>query len=251
MYQPHSIVLMTDIRKDDKRSVCVPLSSNGTYIRTDRGNIVGREGSGPNSLFFIGWFLGEKFSGYITDQLLVERIEEYLYEYFGQYHTNCATFAHFLTTGQFQECCEQEWHLVLEHGMRPFEMDSRVRVGDQVCILYANKRVARSRHHGFGHKYRQIQRRRHRTGCFTASAELGLQKRVYSPEEIRWAYQGFRADDFHFMVCVAKVDGQPVWLSQLGRMRSDDEPVAFALTPGYTDPYVSKVPLVTLIKKRR
>lgn len=251
MYQPTMPVLWTSVDTSGFRSHRDTLNSNGKYIRSNSGLLIGRESYKDWGIFFLGEYREKKFTGHITDKVLVERIKHYWNEYLGRYYTNCAAFAHYLTTGIFVECDPELGNLVIEQGMRPYEMASRVDVGDMVCILYAHDRTAKSRRNPYAHRYRRVRKHRYDKDGFAGAAEMGLHQRAFSPGEIRKMYTDLWIRDYHFMVCVGKKQGEPVWLSQGGYAKPGEEPVAFSVTCGETDSYLRHVPVFSLIKKRR
>lgn len=251
MYLPTKPILWTEVDpQQGLRSHHDYLNSNGTYVRFDNGQIVGREDGSRSEVVYCADMAGDVVVGAVTDKLLVERIPYYWEHYFGQRHTNCASFAHYLTTGKFVECVREKRLFVLEQGMRPYDMVNRVDVGDMACILYGEKRIMRSRRHAFGRHFREMQKHRHDRGGFVRPQGLQLKQRPFSPEEIYSLYQA-AGGDFHFMVCVDKRDGQPVWLSQAGQVPPGGPRVAFAITVGEEDPYLPDVPAFAFIKKRR
>jgi len=251
MYQPTMQVLWTSVESDGFKSLRSVLHSNGTYVRRGDGYLLGRESYKDWGIFFLSEYREKKFTGHITDKVLVERIKCYWDEYLGKYHTNCAAFAHFLTTGVFIEYDHEHKNLVIEQGMRPYEMTGRIDVGDMVCLMYADDRSWSSRKNPYSNSYRKARKHRHDKDGFTGASEMKLQQRSFSPEEIRKMYTDLGIRDYHFMVCVGKRKGKPVWISQGGYALPGEEPVAFSMTCGETDPYLRHVPIIALIKKRR
>lgn len=251
MYKPVIPFLWTSVQPDGLRSELLYLHTNGTHVRCGDGRYVGRVRQGTPNIPFLGEYRTESFVGRITDQDLVMRIPRYLDEYFGVRYTNRSAFAHYLTTGNFVECQDAYDSLVAEQGMRPYEMVSRVDVGDMVCIMYANDSVARSRRNELMNRYRRAKKRWRETDGFAGTREMRILPRSFSASEIhelfadRWLYE------YHFMVCVARYCGQPVWLSQCGYVEPGGNEVDFALTTGSRDPYFVDTPVLAFLKKRR
>ncbi len=253
MYHPTIPVLYTSEGVEGQRSYRDYLHTNGTHVRTNYGALLWKTSPerGP-IIYFMAEDRKGRFRGVITDEVLAERIKRYWDEYFGVRYTNCSTFAHYLTTGIFVECEEERSLLVIKQGMRPYEMASRIDIGDMVCLFYADDKKARSRKSSEADRYRRVRKRRHDTEDFSCAAAMYLKSRAFSPDEIRDIYTWPWVDDYHFMVCVSIWRGQPVWVSQSGRFLpgTDEEPV-FSLTRGEKDAYPEDVPALVLIKKRR
>lgn len=250
MYHPTKRVLFTEVGINGCRSEYITLNSNGKYVRGNRGRIVGRESSKAPEILYLAEVLGERFLGSVTDTLLVERILRYWDEYYSVRYTNCSAFAHYLTTGKFVECDEKNRLLVIEQGMRPYELANRVDIGDMLCLLYTSN-VIKSRRNEYANRYRKVQKHRADKGGFAGTKVMKLKPRSYTPADIRTIQQLSWCNDYHFMVCVAKWRGQPVWLSQNGFVPPQGEKVSFAITVGEQDPYLLEVPVFTFIKKRR
>lgn len=51
MYEPRSLFLLSEVKAVEQSSVYVPVYSNGTYIRTETGRIVGRDDGGRARCF--------------------------------------------------------------------------------------------------------------------------------------------------------------------------------------------------------
>lgn len=250
MYEPFTNVLCTNTMPGYFGSILYPIYSNGTYVRSKEGTLLGRETKKYNAIPFHAGFCGQIIKGYITDKILVERIERYWLEHAGIHHTNCSTFAHYLTTGRFLECSQKMSRLIIEQGMRPYEMASNIGIGDMVCLMYANDRLGRSRKNKYAHRYRKAKKCRHDEGTFNGTASMGLRSRAFSPQEIIELYIGLRLVDYHFMVCVAKSKGKPVWLSQ-GGYAEPGMKTMFLVTANDNDCYLHNIPIIAFIKKRR
>jgi hypothetical protein len=252
MYQPTTPLLFSTDVGVGARSIRDYLYSNGAHIRRSDGLRLWR--ASPQSsqeIRLIGEDVDGVFHGRITDKLLVERIKRYWDEYFGVRYTNCSSFANYLTTGVFVECEVEKGLLVIEQGMRPYEMASRVDVGDMVCLFYADDQRARSRANPYAKRYRQAKKRQYDGEGFAGAVAMELKSRSFSPDEIRLMHSWSWVRDFHFMVCVAKWRNQPIWISQVGRVAPGEEQVMFSLTRGVKDTYGPEVPVFALIKKRR
>lgn len=253
MYQESKMFLGSRCNRIGKRQgYFIRLATNGTYIRGDRGEVMGRWRPEDSGIFYIAEYEGEWFQGNITDKVLCERLSTYFDEYYGKAHTNCAALAHFLTTGRFVECDleSHEGMAVVHQGMRPFSMASKVDIGDMVCIVYGRKRITRSRRTHKGRaKFVRAQKKRHKHGTFSSS--VPMVERVLSSAEVREICSDDFVQDFHFMVCVGKHEGRPMWISQLGHCLASKDPTAVVITFGECDPYQGNDPVFTLIKKRR
>ena len=115
MYQPTKPVLWTEVDPyHGMRSYHGHLDSNGTYVRFGNGQIAGREKDPRPEVVYYAGVAGDFMVGTITDKVLVERIPYYWEHYFGQRFTNCATMAHYLTTGEFVECQAEKSNFVLQ-----------------------------------------------------------------------------------------------------------------------------------------
>ncbi len=251
MYKPTIPVLRSFADGDGFVSDLSKWYSNGSYIRREDGLRLAKDSYGPPVVILVGEQNDKRFAWQITDKILVERIKKYWDDYFGKYHTNCSSFAQYLTTGTFIECESKYGSLVVTQGMRPYEMASRIDVGDMVCLLYADKQIAKSRKHTFGKIYNRQQKHRHRHGEFTGAKAMNLYRRVFTPQEIRDMNTHLCASDFHFMVCVGRHQGHPVWLSQAGYAGRGEDQIPFSVTRGEVDGYPGDVPMVALVKKRR
>lgn len=249
-YEHYGIAIHSLVDEYAPRALHIPLWSNGSYIRTSQGTLLGKHDDAPTVLFLAEYF-GVRHVGQIVEPHLVERINHYMQHSVGSAETNCSAFAHYLFTGELIDCRTVRRGLVLRHNMRPFEMSSRVDVGDMVGLIYQNKRVALSRQHEYSSRGRQNQKLRHQHGAFTCTASLRWQHRPISPAEFLDMHEGLSAPDFHFMVCVAKLDGEPVWLSQTAYLYPHEPPDTFAITVGLYDPFPWNVPIAAFIKKVR
>ena len=250
MYLPSKSFLWSEVSFAGMRSVRETLVSNGTYLRGNSGQILGRETKKYPHILYFATCNDEWVNGYITDKVLVKRILCYWNEYFGVRYTNCSAFAHYLTTGQFVECEQEKRLLVINQGMRPYEMANRVDVGDMLCLLYADKKIT-SRKHSLAPSYRKVQKHHMDKGGFAGTKNIRMQQRSFSPKEIRRLDNDPSFGDYHFMVCVAKYRGMPVWLSQSGHVPPNGSPVPFTVTVGDFNPYQHNVPVLAMIKKRR
>jgi len=251
MYQPTIPALWSSVNEIGFKSSRNYLHTNGTYVRAHNGYILGRESFENQRIFYYGEYNEKKFAGFITDRILVTRIKHYWDNFIGKYHTNCASFAHYLTTGDFVECEKSPRYFVLTQGMRPYEMANRVDIGDMMCLLYAHDKILRSRTNPFASKYKKAKKHRHNIGGFNGCKVMDLKPRSFTAEEIYRLYNTPLMRDFHFMVCVAKRSGRPVWLSQGGHEKPGNALACFSVTYDDKDPYLQDIPVFTFIKKRR
>ncbi len=253
MYHPSRPIIFSRITtKGGARGVYEVLDSNGFYFRSSTGNIITGL-PGKHGLDYACDTEQGRYSGRITNKLLVSRIMEYMKLYYGKKYTNCSSFAHFLTTGEFVECLPSQRLLVVEQGMRPYE-GGVVHVGDMLCVVYANEKFCRSRKLSWRAKYLKTQKGRHDHRTFKHA--LKLKQPSFTAKEVRYLCMGDEARDFHFLVCVGKYNDEPVWISQSGYYNPaeydpDDEFTSIVLTVGKYDGYSLDVPLLTFIKKWR
>ncbi len=222
--------------------------SNGTYVRFPDGRRFDRVSTKEKRIHYLVGTNQSTHIGFITDALLVSRIVEYMEHYYGTKHTNCSAFAHFLTTGRFIECDPELQYLVLEQGMCVYD-SQKIGVGDMICILYSSKRQARSRKSTLRTGYMKVQKERHNDGRFGHS--IATKHTTFTAAQIHDLRGDYRVEDYHFMVCAAIHNGEPVWVSQRGRFVPGEVPVPIVLTVGLHDCYDPDVPILTLIKKRR
>lgn len=223
------------------------LVSNGSHLRRKDGL---RLRSKPKRRTLVCAFQhqGELYDYAVKDAMAV-RIVDYFENYFTKYITNCASFAHFVMTGVFQECDPEIGYLVNEQTYSQFQPDKPVQLGDVLFILYANKRYLGSRKLGVHQAFRRCKKKWHDTGEFTAG--LGLNQSQFTKQRLRELYNSRLFEDFHFMVCIGHHERKPIWISQIGWHEPGTEEVYFAITVGFQSPYPEKVPAVVLIKRRR
>jgi hypothetical protein len=249
-YEPHGFAIFSIVDEIAPRAMQIPLFSNGIHVRDDRGRLMGKADL-RQTLPFYALHLDKGYLGQIEDALLVERIITYWDEHLSQAETNCSSCAHYLTTGELVDCRLARRALVLRQGMRPLEMSSSIDVGDMVGLIYQDKRLSLSRGHEFNGRGRATQKLRRQRGSFSCTTAMRWRKKVYTPAEFMDMYDGLSADDYHFMVCVAKLNGEPVWLSQTMYHYPHEETDTFAITVGLIDPFLDEVPLAAFIKKAR
>ena len=224
--------------------------SNGRYYYPIMGGRVQRvKKPDKQVLYYLSQDGAEKRRfGRITDKCIVDRFIVYMDQYYGKKYTNCAAFAHFLTTGEFIECSPERM-FILERGMQLYR-DQRVEVGDMLCIIYARDRLLRSRRMQLRSSYLKVKKRRYDDERFRHS--LALKGETATAHELREIAEGPLATDFHFLVCAGRYDDTPIWLSQYGRHHPDTEVEApMFISLGEHDGYPYQTPLLTLIKRRR
>jgi hypothetical protein len=252
-YQETQPMLVTFVGEAGSRaSARTFLPENGTYLRSLNGDLIGKipEGEQPVMYARFDEVGGEKLMGVIKDPLLKSRLLEYLDQYLGKKYTNCSAFAHFLFTGEFIECEEENNLTVVRHHMQQYRNVQRVHIGDMLCVIHVRQRFAQSRRTGWRNNYLKVKKSRNDKGaCLTRS--LRTEEQVLSPEEILEFCKSPLMVDYHFMVCVDIKNGKPVWLSQLGRDDGKEELAPLAITHGNEDLRPNEVPLLTLIKRRK
>jgi hypothetical protein len=227
------------------------LPQNGTRLRRSDGYLITANHTSTNPvLFYVSVSPEEKLSGVICDQLLVARIDEYLRLYYGRRYTNCSAFAHFLFTGKFIECENEHNLAVVHHHMQHYRNVRQVNVGDMVCLIYVRQRLGQSRKTEWRRHFLTVKKSRRDKGA-SINRSLRTPKTVLTPGEILEYCKNPLMVDYHFMVCVDKKNGLPVWLSQNGRDDLSDEPPSFAITLGDEDPLPKETLLLSLIKRRR
>ena len=249
MYQPTQPLLFSWIHEGEYPGGDYTfLHSNGSYVRIEDWKKRYKDTKEKPAIPFRFTVRDRTFIGHITDECLVSRITEYLQDYYGKRYTNCSAFAHFLTTGTFIECDEEQSLVVLTQDMAQYRGET-IRVGDMLCVIYANDRVWRSRKVPHRKSYLRAKKKRRGTHEFTHG--LPPRKRILSAKGIRELCASGLADDYHFLVCVAKDAAGPVWLAQGGRYAPGDEPSPLVFTVGNNDGYDNVVPLLALLKRRR
>lgn len=247
----HPFLVTQGTSFEDYSSAFGSFFSNGTYLRDSRGRLVGEDSNESTRIWYFAQHNDSRFTGCITDDVLVRRIVLYKDEYYNKYETNCSAFAHFLTTGNFVECDTRDRSLVLRQNMRPYTSSTKVRVGDMVCLMYARDKSLKSRCNEYRNLYLKAKKERHITSGFGGT--MALQDGVYTAEQVlKMCKSDYYLQDYHFMVCVDINEGQPVWLSQRGYSKLDSgKPVPFSITRGLSDAYLELVPMFALIKRRR
>lgn len=186
---------------------------------------------------------------FLLDGIHAERLSTYLQEFYGKRRTNCSSFAEYMRTGVFRECSEERENLSLSGGMNVYK-GQEVRVGDVLAVLYY-KRFARSRriphirrHYRKNKKVARLDLRNLRGPELTFSADALF-------EEFS---SGIYAD-YHFMFCVGRRRGQPVFVQQMGRHTPgetlDGKRAAIVVTLGMTSMGDDRVPAGMLIKRGR
>jgi hypothetical protein len=245
VYNQKQIVLVTN--KNYGTGNFYQLVSNGTHVRDSSGVIVGKIDFKKDGIFYQGYKKSQYFSGTITDQKLNERIKEYLFKYYGKKYTNCSAFVNFLTTGNFIECKKDLNLFVINQHMREYKKTDQVKVGDMVCIIYANQKLAVSRRTPFRKKFLQIRKEVRQNKTFNHS--FRLEKTIFTPAELCQIGNNHFTQSYHFMVCVDINQGEPVWLSQNGCFEPGGEVANFLVSKGFANPYLKDIPVATLIKK--
>lgn len=224
--------------------------SNGKLVRGYRGQVltsIRHPGSVCLEYFYISDEM--RFQGVVSDERLSRRVVEYIDSYYGKALTNCATFANYLTTGEFVECEREKRFVVVTQGMRPYTLASRVDVGDMVCILYANRRRLQSRKSSLSRLMRQAQAQQRRANTFTAT--IPMRARSLTSADVSILCHSPVVDDCHFMVCIGHRNGEPIWLFQMGMLEPGGDKWRFYITIGAENPYPHGTPILAYIKKRR
>ena len=251
MYVPTQPIILSNLRKGmGGKGRYELLFSNGSHVRDAEGYRLGSAIKKQPRIPYRCEIDQRHYSGSITDPTLVNRTREYMERYHGKRYTNCSSFANFLTTGTFVECAPEHNLLVLEQGMRVYS-GQKANVGDMICIIFANQDFMRSRKTRQRGAYLKAKKGRRRDGRFSNS--LTASKETFTAEELRGICKNIHSNDYHFMVCVGKQHGEPVWIAQWGRFDPADADghAPLILTVGEQDGYVYDVPLLTFIKKRR
>ena len=249
MYRPDYPVLASTLKSYNNVFALFALfPTNGSHVRTPQGERFAKVTDKERRIQYLLQTDYGDHLGFITDRLIVDRFVEYMDRYYGKKITNCSCLAHFLTTGTFIECSAELRYLVLEQGMRVYS-GQHIEVGDMVCILYANERLLKSRKNPVRADYMKARKKRRADECFDHG--LNLKQNAYTAAQIRRLQKYMYVDDYHFLVCVAKYNGEPVWLSQRGWHHPGDAETLLVLTIGNRDGYGEDVSLFTFIKKRR
>lgn len=248
MYTESQPVIFSELTESGYVGAYTQMSTNGYYVRGRQGKLFEKAGN-TAYLRLIRVAAPDSIVATITDKLLCDRIVEYFQVHYPSRITNCSAFANFLFTGEFAECQIEDRLLVAKHYMRDYTETQKVSVGDIVCLMYGNHKVLKSRKLEYRKSYRKQGKERCEKGASFSRSVCKPKNGVLSPDELHELHLSALIDDFHFMVCVAKHNGLPVWLSQLGRKMKDDGHIHLALTIGNEEPY-GEFPLVSLIKRR-
>jgi len=231
------------------------LSINESIVRNNKGEVMFRfkDEVVHNHLLYYVLFQGSEenkktFDGFVKDAIISKRILEYMDTHFVSTITNCSSFAHYLTTGEFISCHCSDSNLVLPNPMVRYA-GQEIEVGDMICVLYS------SRFHNF---FRRIHARKNRHRCIREDHILVIgeedSQKSFSALDVKKMFWEAKLDGYHFLVCVDTKNGEPVFIQQLGINYPQHEPVApIVFSCGGYDPYMNHKtpPFVTLIQKRK
>ncbi len=184
----------------------------------------------------------------IEDEILANRIIDYVINYFAEVRTNCSTFVEYLRTGHFPGCEKEKGCLSFTGGMNLYS-GQKIRVGDSICVFYYNH-FAKSR---LMFKKARNHYRLNRKKKDVYSNMEGM-KKSFSASDLVTMYNSGLCRDYHFMYCIGEKDGQPLFISQIGR-HEPEIGMSLNVTPivvsvGMIDVY-EHVPIFTLIKRGR
>lgn len=251
MYQATQPVVVTAISEMGRgRGEYAFLPTNGTYVRSfDGGRLFVWRRSNRKHLHlpYYATQVEEQFNGIIKDKLLVERIVAYWNECFDKRKTNCATFSSFLLTGEFHDFVSGE--ITVPGTMQILMPDMKVDVGDMICVMYLDQKKAGSRKNRWRSAYREVRKSRRKGRGF--KNRLDMSERVHSADAIQDMTRWDMVQDYHFMVCIDYIDGEPVWLSQCGWHSPGDDKVPFVVTKGWFDPYPHLIHGMVFIRRRK
>lgn len=163
----------------------------------------------------------------ITDRLIASRLLSYLQKHYGTNKTNCSTLARFLHNGRFEECDPKKRGMMFDEWLTPYAGEE-IAVGDVVCLLH----------------YRPSSNRLPIKGMetvrdwMTEDVRSRLGNVAISPVLLREVLRLGLHRDYHFLTCVAKKRGLPVFIEQYGRH-----------TPGEKE--LRRVPIVSALGLKR
>src|SRR3569623_1158457 len=201
----HPLIVSKVLAKVGGDGIYKIFDSNGHYFYPGFGRVRKEKKKDKKPLYYRCEMDHGVFWGSVTDKLTVERDIEYMARDWGKKHTNFSAFAHCLSTGEFVECDPAKRLLVIEQGMQVYS-GQKIAVGDMVCVVYADQKFCNSRKTLWRPAYKHAQKKRHDDGTFNHS--LLPKKRSYTAEEVRGCCLGPSADDFHFLVCAGKYNGE-------------------------------------------
>lgn len=187
------------------------------------------------------------------DDVVSERIIEYVERYYGKYRTNCSTLVEYLRTGNFTECDPDAGHLVFSAGMNLYTTQ-KIEPGDSLCVLYYGKWMATRREFSKKLRNHYLQNRKQ-----TDLTRLGDKRKSWCLPlgKIVDLFHSPFFKDYHFMYCIGIDNGMPIMIHQAGFIapgeEENEQSPSIVVTIGTTDPYPSfkTSPSCMFIKKGR
>ena len=182
----------------------------------------------------------------IENETLATRVIDYCGQYHGQVITNCSSLVEYLRTGCFPRY--DEGFFLFTGSMNQYH-GQKIRPGDSVCILYYRGQFAKSRkiNPEIRNHYRTNRKKKDPANCFD------VKKKALSVIDLIRIYNMGLVRDYHFMYCIGEKNGQPLFISQLGRhdpeLESERTPIAISL--GMSIGCCTDVPICIYIKRGR
>jgi hypothetical protein len=258
MYKLNALVLVSRVSSDTFQSVYGKVRSrvistglalkdckgedlkvNTPSAKKDRHLILSYSHSLPNVEVF------EDFSR-VENETLASRIIDYYNHYYGKVITNCSSFVEYLRTGRFPQY--DEGFFSFTGSMNQYS-GQKIRPGDSVCILYYRDRYARSRKISpeVRNHYRVNKKKKDPANSFDTK------KKNFSINDLIYVYNHGLVRDYHFMHCIGERNGQPLFISQVGRYdpKLEREKNPILVTLGMSIGCCTYVPICTYIKRGR
>lgn len=179
----------------------------------------------------------------VKNSVLSRRIVEYLEQFYGNYRTNCSTFAGYLATGEFSECDIGKNGMMFPPGMNKYSGQS-IKKGDIICVLY-DKHFTKSEEF-------EIQKRK--SWGRKEKSNLGRNGNFFSQEELAMFVSSGMIHEIHFLYCIGCDNGQPVFIQQMGLHLPEIHEAwstPFCVMTGMRNPYPQMTPCAVLIKRGR
>ena len=183
----------------------------------------------------------------IENEILANRIIDYLNNYFAKVTTNCSSFVGYLHTGHFTKPEEGEEYIFSYSGMNLYS-GQKIKTGDSICVFYYSHFAKSRRMPKELYKHYRSNRK------IRIYNNMSGVKKSFSATDLFDIYHSGFFRDYHFMYCIGEKNGEPLFITQIGRhepdsgMRKNDTPIV--VTVGMAKFYVH-VPALILIKRGR
>lgn len=188
----------------------------------------------------------------MIDGTVAERLTTYLTQYYGVERTNCSTLAEYLRTGIFRPCDSSKHCVSISGGMNFYSRRQKVREGDVVALFYFDKRARSRRRPNTRKNYRLIQKHVGRQ-----FGKLSGPRKTLSLEDLMHLCTNQVYGGYHFMYCIGRHEGQPMFIQQMGLREKGKEEgrdifhVPVVVSVGMVDAVYDDVPAFVLIKRGR